>query len=136
MKKFIKLFILVCIFLFIFCGCDGRIESLNSDNELILGSWQMDTSVYGEGIDLFRNLDGVITEITFYSDGTCTVDGVNGRSENGHWSFVDGKLKVLGDYGGDFWYYENFISSYDLNSDTLLIYDYGYEETYTYIRAN
>lgn len=103
-----------------------------SDEDRILGDWVLDTSNYGEGLDKLANLNGVIVEITFLSDGTCTVDGVS-RPENGVWSIVDGQLKIQGTTGGMFWNYNGFISEYDLSEDTLTVYnDNG--DNYVYYR--
>lgn len=96
---------------------------VKSDEELILGSWKMDTSKYGKGLELTSNLDGVITKITFYSDGTCVVEGIASDSENGTWSIVDGNLKVQGYAGGMFWHYKSFISSYSIEENELILYE-------------
>lgn len=105
-----------------------------SDEKLILGSWEMDTSDYGEGFERLDNLSGAITEITFYSDGTCMVDGIGYGAENGYWSIVDNQLKVAGEMGGMFWNYNGFIASYNLSSNMLTIYDENH--SYTYYRSN
>ncbi|MGN1421691.1 MAG: zinc ribbon domain-containing protein [Eubacterium sp.] len=108
------------------------IDIFSNDEKEIVGTWKLDTSSFGEGLDKLANLNGVITGIEFYSDGTCTVDGVSGP-ENGDWSIVDGQLKVQGTTGGMFWNYHGFISEYDLNGDTLTVYgDNG--DNYVYYR--
>ena len=48
--------------------------------------------------------------ITFYSDGSCVVD----EDETGEWSVVDGTLKVLGPYGGQFWSHDTIIGRYSI----------------------
>lgn len=105
-----------------------------SDEDLILGDWVLDTSAYGEGLDKIANLnkDGVIVEITFFSDGTCVVDGLN-RAENGVWSIVDGQLKVQGTTGGMFWNYKGFVSKYNLSEDILTVYNDNGDD-YVYYR--
>lgn len=91
----------------------------------------MDTSQFqsDDWIDTLGNLDGVITEITFMSDGTCIVDGIS-RPENGEWSIVDSQLKVVGSVGGMFWNYDGFIVNYDLDGDELEIYDDNHQYFY------
>ena len=103
-----------------------------SDEDRILGDWVLDTSDYGEGLDKLANLNGVIVEITFLSDGTCTVDGTS-SPESGVWAIVDGQLKVQGTTGGMFWNYNGFLADYDLSGDTLTLYgDDG--DDYVYYR--
>lgn len=100
---------------------DNSISQLyKSDDELILGSWKMDTSKYGEGWD--ADLNGRIVKVTFYSDGSCIVGGWS-SSEDGTWSFVDDNLKIQGMWGGMFWNYNGFISPYSLSEDKLIIYE-------------
>ena len=105
--------------------------ALSIDEKAIFGSWEMSVSSREE---IFRNggdLNGFITEITFYSDGTCTVGGTS-STESGYWSIVDNKLKIEGEMGGMFWNYNGFIMPYDLSSNTLTIYDDN--NSYTYYR--
>lgn len=113
---------------------DGFTSNLfKSDEDRILGDWVLDTSYYGEGLDKLANLNGVIVEITFLSDGTCTVDGTS-SPESGVWSIVDGQLKVQGTMGGMFWNYNGFLADYDLNGDTLTLYGDDGENDYVYYR--
>lgn len=104
----------------------------SNDEKEIIGTWKLDTSSFGEGLEGLAHLNGVITRIEFYSDGNCTVDGVS-RPESGVWSIVDGQLKVQGTTGGMFWNYQGFISKYDLNRDTLIVYDEN-GDRYVYYR--
>lgn len=101
------------------------------DEARIVGSWEMDTSQFqsDDWIDTIGNLNGVITKITFMSDGTCIVDGTSSH-ENGTWSMIDDQLKVVGTAGGMFWNYNGFICDYDLDGDTLRIYDENQEYYY------
>lgn len=108
------------------------IDIFSNDEKEIVGTWNLDTSSFGEGLEGLANLNGVITRIEFYSDGTCTVDGVS-HPESGVWSIVDKQLKVQGITGGMFWNYHGFISKYDLNRDTLIVYDEN-GDRYVYYR--
>lgn len=111
----------------------SHITSIFSNDEKdIIGTWKLDTSSFGEGLEGLANLDGVITRIEFYSDGTCTVDGVS-SPESGVWSIVDGQLKVQGTTGGMFWNYHGFISEYDLSGDMLTVYNDNGDD-YVYYR--
>lgn len=106
-------------------------EIFKSDEELIIGSWRLDTTGYGEGLDYIENIDGVIYYVTFYSDGTCVV-GQSVNAESGTWSITDGTLIIKGDISGMFWSYHGFASEYSLDGDTLTVYDE--DETYVYYR--
>lgn len=116
------LFILLLVIGVVAVLAGNDIINFQSDEKQLVGTWQMDTSQFGEGWDALSNLDGVITVITFMSDGTCIVDGTS-SPENGEWSIVDDQLKVVGSMGGLFWNYDGFIVNYDLNDDVLEIYD-------------
>ena len=103
---------------------------LSYDEKIILGSWEMsDSTRYDIG-----DINGYITEITFYSDGTCTVGGTS-SPETGYWSIVDNQLKVEGEMGGMFWNYKGFIMPYDLDAYKLEIYDDS-GNSYIYLRSN
>lgn len=114
-------------------GSDGSfyrqvMSVLSFDEKVILGSWEMtDETRYDIG-----DVNGYITEITFYSDGTCTVGGTS-SPETGYWSIVDNQLKVEGEMGGMFWNYNGFIMPYDLDAYKLEIYD-DYGNSFTYLR--
>lgn len=110
---------------------ENDIISFQSDEKQLVGTWQMDTSSFqsDDWIDTLGNLDGVITEITFMSDGTCIVEGTS-SPENGEWSIVDNQLKVVGTVGGMFWNYDGFIVNYDLDGDELEIYDDNHQYSY------
>lgn len=45
------------------------------------------------------------------------------RGRDWEWSVVDGTLKVLGPYGGQFWSHDNIIGSYSIKGNTLTITD-------------
>ena len=90
-----------------------------SDEEIILGSWS----------SADENALGAIQNITFLSDGTCTVSGAYG-SEVGKWSIVDGQLSVLGNIGGMFISYKGFICPYSLDGSVLTLYVNNNEYTY------
>lgn len=101
------------------------------DEEKILGTWKMDISAYGDGMDSLIYQQGKVVLISFYSDGTCTVgSGVN--SESGEWDIIDGKLRVQGTTGGMFYNYNGFISDYNLEDDMLIVYNNG--DSYVYYR--
>lgn len=104
----------------------------SNDEKEIVGTWKLDTSSFGEGLEGLANLNGVITGIEFYSDGTCTVDGLS-SPESGVWSIVDGQLRVQGTTGGVFWNYHGFISEYDLKGDALTVYGNN-GDNYVYYR--
>ena len=108
-------------------------DLFKSDKDRILGDWVLNTSDYGEGLDKLVNLNGVIVEITFLSDGTCTVDGTK-APESGVWSIVDGQLMVQGTTGGMFWNYNGFLADYDLDGDTLTLYGDDGDNDYVYYR--
>lgn len=123
------LFILLLVIGVIAVLAGNDIINFQSDEKQLVGTWQMDTSQFGEGWDALSNLDGVITEINFMSDGTCIVYGTS-SPENGEWSIVDNQLKVVGSMGGLFWNYDGFIIDYDLDGDVLEIYDEHHQYFY------
>ena len=71
--------------------------------------------------------DTDVTSITFYSDGKCLVAG----SEMGSWSIADGTLKVLGPYGGQFFFLDNLIGKYEITGDKLTMPNARIDGSYT-----
>ena len=59
-----------------------------------------------------------ICKIEFFSDGTCTVDG-----EHGTWKITDGKLMLLGSYGGDFRYASSIVGEFKVSNNKLEFFD-------------
>ena len=100
MKKVATCLILALCVILLFSGCA-------SSNRAFAGTWVLTSGK--------TNVDS----ITFYSDGSCVVD----EDETGEWSVVDGTLKVLGPYGGQFWSHDNIIGSYSIKGNTLTITD-------------
>lgn len=109
MKKTVALFIVVlCLSLLVSC-------SKVSSTSAFVGTWTLESGKTD------------VKSITFYSDGTCVVD----NDETGEWSVVDGTLKVLGPYGGQFFSHDNIIGQYNIKSNTLTIKDARIDGDYT-----
>lgn len=93
--------VLIVVLLFSLSACGG-----NPKKELA-GSW---TKVSG---------DTDIAAFTLYSDGTCSVTNDSNRTDEGKWELVDDTLKILGNFGGQFWDTDNLVGKYTLKSETL-----------------
>ena len=93
-KAFVVSVLLICAFAL--SGCSNPASKL-------VGSWEL---VSG---------DTDVSSITFYSDGKCLV----ADSEMGRWSIADGTLKVLGPFGGYFFFLDNLIGKYEIAGDKL-----------------
>ena len=108
----IPLFVLVSISL---CGCNQTI--FNPEADRFVGSWKSDE--YYAMMDL-----GQI--VTFYSDGTATINVIEGNWEN-----KDGKLIVEIPQAG---FKNNYDYEFLNDGDTLKITNHLLEQTYTYTK--
>ena len=108
MKKVATCLILALCVILLFSGCA-------SSNRAFVGTWVLTSGK--------SNADST----TFYSDGSCAVD----EDETGEWSVVDGTLKVLGPYGGQFWSHDTIFGSYSIKGNTLTITDARIDGDYT-----
>ncbi len=134
MRKFWTL-LLSCILIII------SLTACGSSEKKLVGTWTLE-SAYNQKSDLELNMElfherlrsGVsvddpeyrlydtckdVEEIEFFSDGTCTVN-----REYGTWKITDGKLMLLGTYGGgDFWSADSITGEFKVSSNELEFFD-------------
>ena len=118
MKKTAILFLLIIVL-----GMSLMVGCANSTSEFV-GTWILTS---GE-----TNTES----ITFYSDGSCFVDD----EEIGEWTVVDGTLKILGPYFGEFMDHNYIVGQYSIKGKTLTItnarIDGEYNDTLIYDKVN